>query len=81
MNQSKIIRILDEQKMLLDNISDGAMIYRIKKSETRDGPKTAGGVHDIGEESESKQEIKVVYTNDTLNKMFKQLSDKQLSIN
>ena len=56
MNQSKIIRILDEQKMLLDNISDGAMIYRLKKSETRDAKTT--GTHDIGgEESESKQEI------------------------
>jgi hypothetical protein len=49
MNQSKVKRILEEQKMLLDNISDGAMIYRIKNCDSGD-VKTA--TQDDGEESE-----------------------------
>jgi hypothetical protein len=36
MNQFKIKRILEEQKILLENISDGAMIYRINNKENEE---------------------------------------------
>ena len=63
MNQSKIERILDEQKTLLDNISDGAMIYRITQDKKP--------VDDLEENDPTPVDIEIKYTNNMLIEMFK----------
>ena len=57
MNQFKILRILDEQKMLLDNISDGAIIYQFNDK----------NVSEVDIEAGEQNMIRIKYTNNVLN--------------
>ena len=55
--------------MLLDNISDGAMIYRINDFEKSD----------LDMPSDNKMEIK--YSNNMMNLMFQSVSEQQIKLN